>query len=207
MSGDYYAVEAYGPRIVHYARLNGLLPSIVAGLIDVESGGQPGATSPDNGPGLGPARGLMQILGGEFSSGEDPYDVETNLRVGCALLAAKTAAYGGRLESGLAAYFGAVDSAGNPTGGSDLTGTTGIQYVAEVIGASHRFAALDELVDTTGAAAVVVEVDPSYRQYAPRSGTWREAAINLKGIADQALARGRSVASAASAAAVLWGGL
>jgi hypothetical protein len=44
--------------------------------------------------------------------------------------------------------------------------------------------------------------------YAPQSGSWREAATNLKGIADDALARGRAVVKvvgdAAAEASNVW---
>jgi hypothetical protein len=168
----------------------------------VESGGLAGATSPDNGPGLGHALGLMQVLQGHFAPSEDGYDPETNVRVGCALLRSKLDRFGGRLESGLAAYFGAVDEAGNPTGGSDLTGTTGVHYVALVLGSARGFADLDSASPTAPAPVPGVEVDDGFRAYAPSSGTWREAAINLKGIADDALAAGRRIIAVSAAT---WG--
>ncbi|MGH2459111.1 MAG: hypothetical protein ACRDIY_09620, partial [Chloroflexota bacterium] len=96
--------------------------------------------------------------------------------------------------SGLAAYFGAVDAAGNPTQGSDLTGTTGVAYVADVLGAAKQFEDLDGLVVAGGGPA-----DPDFAQYAPGTGTWREACVNLKGVADDALEAGRRVVSGAMA--------
>jgi GH25 family lysozyme M1 (1,4-beta-N-acetylmuramidase) len=52
--------------------------------------------------------------------------------------------------------------------------------------------------------------DADFREYAPLSGSWREAATNLKGVADDALARGRAVVKvagdAAAAASGVWGG-
>jgi hypothetical protein len=186
-------VLQYGGLIVAAATAAGVPPSVVAGLIAVESGGWPNATSPDNGPGLGWAMGLMQVLESHFTAGQDPYDPETNLRVGTRLLRAKLDAFAGRLESGLAAYFGAVDTSGNPTDATDLTGTSGKRYVAEVLGAAHSFAQLDRPGET---------VDPDFVQYAPSTGTWREAAVNLKGIADDALATGRKIVADAAAS---WG--
>lgn len=183
--------------IQRYATANGLRPSLVAGLVYVESGGDPNATSPDNGPGLGHVIGLMQVLAGHFGPGQDGYDPATNLAVGCRILRAKIDAYGGRIESGLAAYFGAVDASGNPTDGHDVTGTTGKQYVAEVLGAAGQFADLDAETESPAGALA----DPDFRQYAPRTGTWREAAINLKGIADKALASGREIVADLTACA------
>lgn len=49
-------------------------------------------------------------------------------------------------------------------------------------------------------------VDADFSQYAPKSGTWREACENLKGIADDALEAGRKVSAAAKLAGELWGG-
>jgi soluble lytic murein transglycosylase-like protein len=177
-------VLQYAGPIVAAATALGVQASAVAGLIAVESGGWARATSPDNGPGLGRAMGLMQVLETHFSAGQDPYDPETNLAIGTAILRAKLDAYGGRLESGLAAYFGAVDAAGNPTDATDLTGTSGKRYVAEVLGAAESFKQLDR----PGEIA-----DPDFAQYAPKTGTWREVAVNLKGIADDALATGRKI--------------
>jgi GH25 family lysozyme M1 (1,4-beta-N-acetylmuramidase) len=52
--------------------------------------------------------------------------------------------------------------------------------------------------------------DAEFLAYAPQSGSWREAATNLRGIADDALERGRAVVKvvgdAAAAAATGWGG-
>ena len=203
-------VLGYAALIAKTARNFSLQPAIVAGLIDVESGGIEHATSPDNGPGLGHALGLMQVLEGNFTPGQNGYDPETNLVVGCRILRQKIDAYGGRLESGLAAYFGAVDAAGNPTDGHDLTGTTGKQYVAEVRSAAQHFAELDHMTtpgtgDSAGALA-----DDDFKQYAPQTGTWREACINLKGIADKALRSGREIVADLTACAdhavAEWGG-
>ncbi len=197
-------VRGYASLIVATARRHGLAPSLVAGLIDVESGGQKDATSPDNGPGLGHAIGLMQVLQGNFGPGQDGYDPATNLEVGCRILKAKLDAYGDRVESGLAAYFGAVDAAGNPTPATDATGTSGVQYVAEVKGAAARFEDLDRLADGRVNApgsgiAGGGPADSDFAQYAPTTGTWREACINLKGVADDALAAGRRIVADATA--------
>lgn len=192
-------VLGYRNLIEKYSGAHQLTPSIVAGLIAVESGGMSRALSPDNGPGLGRAMGLMQCLPADFTTGEDGFDPETNIRVGTALLRSKMDHYGGRLDSGLAAYFGAVDSAGNPTGGSDLTGTTGIRYVAEIHAAAASFVELDVSVAPVFGGG---EVDAGFVAYAGASGTWREAAINLKGIADDALGAGRKIVAEVAAS---WG--
>jgi len=199
-------VRKLADEIIRAARAHGLAPSLVAGLIDVESGGNPRAVSPDNGPGLGRALGLMQVLEGHFAPGQDPFDPAVNLAVGCALLRDRIAAFGGRVESGLAAYFGAVDAAGRPTEARDATGTSGTRYVALVLGAARRYADLDVRPDPLAGPLA----DPDFRSYAPRTGTWREAAINLKGIADRALESGRQIVAeieqTAARARATWGG-
>lgn len=48
----------------------------------------------------------------------------------------------------------------------------------------------------------VQRADPDFARYAPKTGTWREACINLKGIADDALAAGRKIVADAAAT---WG--
>lgn len=215
-------VRTYAPLIVAAARSFNLQPSLVAGLIDVESGGQEHATSPDNGPGLGHAVGLMQVLEGNFAAGQNGYDPATNLAVGCRILRAKLDAFGGRIESGLAAYFGAVDAQGNPTDGQDLTGTTGREYVAAVLGAVATYHDLDSVTTpaTPGPGPAQgaprtpgpggTPADDDFKQYAPQTGTWREACVNLKGIADHALESGRRIVAdveqLAAAVAARWGG-
>jgi hypothetical protein len=180
-------VRRFAGLIQSYARKYRHRASLVAGLIDCESGGDPQATSPDNGPGLGHALGLMQVLQGHFGSNQNGYDPATNLEVGCRILREKIDAFGGRVDSGLAAYFGAIDANGNPTDGTDVTGTSGKKYVAEVLDAAQTYADLD----------APARVDPDFAQYAPQTGTWREAAVNLKGIADRALASGRELVAIA----------
>jgi hypothetical protein len=194
-------VLSWGPQITAAANGCSIPPSLVAGLIAVESGGYERAVSPDNGPGLGHAVGLMQVLQMHFAAGEDPFDVSTNLRVGCGILRKNLDAYGGRLASALAAYFGAVDSAGNPTSGSDLTGTTGVRYVDEVEAAAKSFGELDAK-EAPAPVPVHLAADPDFATYAPNTGTWREACTNLKGIADDALGAGRKMLSDCAAT---WG--
>ena len=211
-------VLSYKDAIISAARIRGLQPSIVAGLIDVESGGNPDATSPDNGPGLGHALGLMQVLEGEFSGDQNGHDPETNLAVGCRLLRAKIDAFGGRLDSGLAAYFGAVDKDGNPTDATDLTGTSGKKYVALVEASAARFVDLDSAgsgdkgsgvggnaSSASGSTDPQPLCDADFQQYAPKTGSWREAAINLKGIADDALTAGRTSRRLAQQVVDGWG--
>lgn len=56
-----------------------------------------------------------------------------------------------------------------------------------------------------GGAPWAPMADADFRSWAPRTGSWREAAVNLKGIADDALTTGRKMRDGVAAAAALWG--
>jgi hypothetical protein len=66
------------------------------------------------------------------------------------------------------------------------------------------------LLKLAGGPAGPAKVDPDFASYAPSTGTWREAAGNLKGVADDALAAGRAlnarITALATEAAGLWHG-
>lgn len=116
---------------------------VVRATIDIESGGNPRATSPMNydeeGKPIGRAKGLMQVMPFHFATGEDPYDVGTNLRRGIALLAQKYAQYGD-WDKAAAAYFGAIDNQGNITGAKDVGGVSGHGYVQKFRQARSKYA-------------------------------------------------------------------
>lgn len=76
----------------------GLSPALVEAVVSVESGGNPGAVSPEN------ALGLMQVTRDKFRPGQNPFDQATNLDVGTRYLAGLIAHYHGNLELALAAY-------------------------------------------------------------------------------------------------------
>ena len=187
--GNYMAVSDYRALIVREARAHGLRPSLVAGLVDVESGGQPAVVS------VAGAVGLMQVMPGEIIPGrpsaEALKDPQTNVRTGCQLLAELLCSRGNQ-ACALAAYYGAA-YLGRPT-------DDGWRYVNLVEGASSKYADWDQTADA------------DFLEYAPSGKTWREAAVVLKGIATDALEKGRKlkavlvqICDTASAAADVWG--
>lgn len=168
--------ERFRELVVDTARRYGLRPSLVAGVIHVESHWDPQAISPAG------AVGLMQVMPGEKIPGrplaQALLDPATNIDWGCRILRDGWTRYG-TTAGMLAAYYGAVDDQGRPTDADDGSGVTGWEYVWRVEQAAMLYWGWD------------LTADPDFRQYAPLSGAWREAAINLKGVADDALATGR----------------
>lgn len=160
------------------ARKHNLVPSIVAGLIEAESGGNREAISHAG------AVGLMQVMTGEAIAGrpsrEELLDAETNVRWGCQILADNFARHG-TTAGMLASYFGACDSNGIPNDASDGSGVDGWGYVRLVERAAVAYREIDQ------------RADPDFAQYAPHSGGWREAIINVRGVADDALETGRGL--------------
>ena len=66
--------------IQKYAKANGLDPDLVKAFIQNESGFRQNVQSPAG------AIGIMQVMPNHFKKGENPYDPETNIRVGTKLL-------------------------------------------------------------------------------------------------------------------------
>lgn len=95
--------------------------NVIKAIIDIESKGDPTATSS-----MG-AAGLMQVMGFHAKNGEDLYDPATNIEFGTRILAENFQRYG-TWEQAAAAYFGAIDGNGNITSASDGN-TDGYGYV------------------------------------------------------------------------------
>jgi len=188
-------VLVYRQLIVHYAKANFLYPSLVAGLITQESGGQVDIIS------VAGAVGLMQIMPKEVGFTTRPtraelLDPEINIKTGCELLKSLRTKY--KTQAGmLAAYFGAVNSSGYPTIATDATGSNGWDYVRLV--EAHALDYIDLDCDTGFLA------DEDFRQYAPNTGEWREVAINLLGVCNDALQAGRSMKGKCGEIASVWG--
>jgi hypothetical protein len=161
------SVQRWEKLITKYARKFKLEPHLVAGIIEVESAGDPAAVSPKG------AVGLMQVMPGELIPGRPSAEIlkdpERNIEAGCSILRSMLDRYQNR-ACALAAYCGALRG-GLPT-------ETGWAYVNAVERAASKFLHLSAC-------------DEDFSEYAPLSGTWREAATNLKGIATAALERGR----------------
>jgi soluble lytic murein transglycosylase-like protein len=94
------AVRRWEGPIRRAAAACGLDPALVAALATAESCGDPRAVSPRG------ARGLLQVMPFHFAPGEDPFDPETNLRVGVGILCRLLREAGGDLPRALAAYNG-----------------------------------------------------------------------------------------------------
>lgn len=88
----------HGEAIVAAARAEGVDPLLVAAVVAEESSFRADAISPRG------ALGLMQVMPYHFRDGEDPFDPETNLRVGTRLLSRLEVQFDGDLARALAAY-------------------------------------------------------------------------------------------------------
>lgn len=75
------------------------------------------------------------------------------------------------------------------------------RYGGAAIWAAHVLTE-EQVSELEKAAVQAARADADFARYAPRTGTWREACVNLKGIADDALAAGRKVVADAAAT---WG--
>ncbi len=125
-------VQQWAPLVQELAAGYGVPVDVALGVMEIESGGNPGAVSPAG------AQGLMQVMPFHFQPGEDPLDPETNVSRGLQILANAYRRFG-NWDSAAAAYFGAVDAMGRPTGGRDATGTSGVDYVTKFRAARGRY--------------------------------------------------------------------
>lgn len=108
-------VMRWQPQVTKWANQFGVPVEAILALMDGESSGDPNAQSAHN-PGYGTAKGLLQTLSLHYSAGENPFDPDTNLRVGIKLFSDTYHKYGNRLDSAMAAYFGGpgvLDANGN----------------------------------------------------------------------------------------------
>lgn len=111
----------------------GIPREVIAAIMGIESGGDPGSTS------VAGAAGLMQVMS-HYQSGEvlwqplidkyggDKYDPYTNIRVGAEILKTFYNQYGS-WDKAAAAYLGAINADGTINDDSDAYGTTGHTYV------------------------------------------------------------------------------
>lgn len=190
-------VARWSHLIVPIARDHRLAPSLILGLIQVESRGNPEAVSSAG------AVGLCQVVSNESIPGRpsaaELLDPETNIRWGCRILAGNRERTGTQAGA-LAAYYGAANQDGTPNSATDGSSVDGWGYVRRVEAAALEYLELDQWAD------------PDFLQYTVASGTWRDAATNLLGVATDALATGRQmrddlrgIAGMAGAAADRWG--
>jgi len=91
-------VQAWTPEILHWSQEQGLDPSLVAVVMQIESCGSDRAVSRSG------ARGLFQVMPFHFRAEEAPFDPETNARRGLSYLAEALRLSGGRVDLALAGY-------------------------------------------------------------------------------------------------------
>jgi len=95
-------VQRWGSDIVRWANASSLDPNLVATIMQIESCGDPRATSRSG------AMGLFQVMPFHFHFGENPYDPDTNALRGLNYLSRSLTTANGDPRSALAGYNGGV---------------------------------------------------------------------------------------------------
>jgi soluble lytic murein transglycosylase-like protein len=95
-------VQHWGKDIVRWANAAGVDPNLAATVMQIESCGDPRATSRSG------ATSLFQVMPFHFKFGENPYDPETNAVRGLNYLSRSLQAAGGNARLALAGYNGGV---------------------------------------------------------------------------------------------------
>ncbi len=129
----------------------GVPASVMMGILSIENAkGDPHAQSPMNydrqGRPIGTAKGLGQIMDFHWTPEElaagAPYNPEASLAKMAKILQRGFERFG-NWDSAAAAYFGAADADGNPTLDTDVTGTSGVEYVKRFRDAASRYAGIE----------------------------------------------------------------
>lgn len=123
--------KPYLALVTEQARVHGLEPALVLGVIEAESHFNPRAVSRAG------AVGLMQLMPVHWGGLKDPFDPAENVRVGSAYLAKLLRVHKGDLHRALAAYnsgSGTVRRVGGPPGFT-------LTYVSRIIRARARWRA------------------------------------------------------------------
>lgn len=95
-------VQHWGKDIVRWANAAGVDPNLAATVMQIESCGDPRATSRSG------ATSLFQVMPFHFKLGENPYDPETNALRGMNYLSRSLQAGGGNARLALAGYNGGI---------------------------------------------------------------------------------------------------
>jgi cell wall-associated NlpC family hydrolase len=160
--------------ITQAASRTGVPSSVIAAIMDTEDGG-PRSLSPAG------AAGFMQVMPQHFKPGEDPFDPVTNIRRGAEILADNYQRLGS-WDKAAAAYFGAIDAAGNiRRAASDVRGTTGGTYVDRFLNSLQRYAALDQGQDTTTSQGAALPVLNAVSESADQAGQTAQRGLSLLG--------------------------
>ena len=95
-------IQHWGKDIVRWANAAGVDPNLAATVMQIESCGDPRATSRSG------ATSLFQVMPFHFKFGENPYDTETNAQRGLNYLSRSLQAGGGNARLALAGYNGGI---------------------------------------------------------------------------------------------------
>jgi soluble lytic murein transglycosylase-like protein len=95
-------IQHWGNEIVRWANAAGVDPNLAATVMQIESCGDPRATSRSG------ATSLFQVMPFHFKFGENPYDPETNAQRGLNYLSRSLQAGGGNARLALAGYNGGI---------------------------------------------------------------------------------------------------
>jgi soluble lytic murein transglycosylase-like protein len=101
-------IQHWGKDIIRWANAASLEPNLVATIMQIESCGDPRATSRSG------AMGLFQVMPFHFHFGENPYDPETNALRGLNYLSRSLSSASGDARSALAGYNGGVGVIARP---------------------------------------------------------------------------------------------
>lgn len=101
-------VQYWSEKIAEWSQKTGIDPNLIATVMQIESCGDPQATS-----GSG-AMGLFQVMPYHFGGGENPYKPNTNARRGMDYLQQALDARGGVIRYGFAGYNGGITGAKRP---------------------------------------------------------------------------------------------
>lgn len=101
-------VQYWMPSILRWAAQSGTDPNLVAVIMQIESCGDPGATSRAG------ALGLFQVMPYHFQSGEDPYAPDVNALRAMAYLKRALAASHNDVRLALAGYNGGISIISKP---------------------------------------------------------------------------------------------
>jgi hypothetical protein len=101
-------VQRWEPQILAWSAEHNLDPNLVATVMQIESCGDPRATSRAG------AMGLFQVMPYHFASGENAYEPATNAARGLDYLTRSLDAFSGNAAMALAGYNGGINGASRP---------------------------------------------------------------------------------------------
>lgn len=182
------ATLKWWPLIQQAAARYGIDPTLLLGVVDFESSGNPEAVNRSSG-----ATGLGQVMPREKGFPGRPtqaqlMDPGTNLEWAARILSDGIKRYGNE-DKGLAAYLGAIDSRGNITGAVDANGTGGNAYIRNVRERQQQLAA------TTGSVRNTETTYQTRGQSQPRATVTIQGRRPPSRIAQEAAARAVGIAA------------